>query len=506
MTMTGNTEDFYILAVTFMVCCASLAVILAEDAGGEEEEPDVESIARAVGILRRMRKRVFRGSSVEGEGAEDTHQRKKKKYDYERAYRCVQYDYLGIDPLFEKQFDRVFRVTRGIVEQIIQLAGNSSEFFTHRQMATGEMGIYPEVKVLMALKTLAFGCSSAAFMDYFQMGTTSARECVRQLCRIISKSPTLRDKYLRKMNRNDAKKVSKLHENEFGVPGCIGCLDCMHVYWRNCPVAWQGQYKGKDGSPSIVLEAVADYNTWIWHLSFGFPGTLNDINIWDQSTLLRSFLDGSFVNAVDFVYRVGDETFNKLFILVDGIYPELSRFVKTLSVPLTRVEKKYAEWQESKWKSIERAFGIAQRKWQVLCRPVENWYEDEIEEIVEACFILHNMMVEVRVSRDEREEVSWYEVIEATEQDNNNDTDDNSFIGRHEIDIEDHDFIPPKTTLKERINTIIGTWPLPSQARTQAIRQAVSEHFEDSQQNWDDLYNVEEHIRLRQAIIDYVTQ
>ena len=179
----------------------------------------------------------------------------------EPAMRCVQYDYLDPDPLFAKQFERIFRVTRGITERVIQIVGNSSPFFTRRKMATGEMGIHPEVKVLMALKTLAFGCSSAAFVDYFQM-STSGRDCVRRLCRIIAKSE-LRDCYLRKMSRADAKRISALHEREFGVKGCIGCLDCMHVFWRTCPVAWQGQYKGKDGSPSIVLKALADYNTWI---------------------------------------------------------------------------------------------------------------------------------------------------------------------------------------------------------------------------------------------------
>ena len=25
-----------------------------------------------------------------------------------------------------------------------------------------------------------------------------------------------------------------------GFPGCVGCIDCMHVAWKNCPVGQLG--------------------------------------------------------------------------------------------------------------------------------------------------------------------------------------------------------------------------------------------------------------------------
>jgi Plant transposon protein len=51
-----------------------------------------------------------------------------------------------------------------------------------------------------------------------------------------------------------------LHLQQHGVDGMLGSLDCMHVGWKNCPVAWQGAFQGKEKAPTIVLEAVADYN------------------------------------------------------------------------------------------------------------------------------------------------------------------------------------------------------------------------------------------------------
>ncbi len=145
------------------------------------------------------------------------------------------------------------------------------------------------------------------------------------------------------MTRSDARRLSALHEAIHGVVGMIGSLDCLHVGWKNCLVAWQGSNTGKSGTPTIVLEALADHNLWFWHHSFGYPGSLNDINIWNRSCLLKAFLDGSFANDVDFKFRIGeDRVFHRLWVAVDGIFPKLSRFVKLIQEAVGLKASRYA--------------------------------------------------------------------------------------------------------------------------------------------------------------------
>jgi hypothetical protein len=190
----------------------------------------------------------------------------------------------------------------------------------------------------------------------------------------------------------------------------LGSLDCMHVPWKNCPLAYQGQYtSGKQGHPTIILEAVADYNLWFWHVAFGFPGSLNDINVWDNSPLLKALLDGTFA-SIDFEFEIGGKVFNKLWFLVDGIYPKLSRFVKTLPVACGRMWKRYASWQEAARKDIERALGVLQSKFCIVRNPIEKWHIENIQETVTTCIILHNMMVEKRVEDGDEENVGFYEI------------------------------------------------------------------------------------------------
>jgi hypothetical protein len=48
-----------------------------------------------------------------------------------------------------------------------------------------------------------------------------------------------------------------------GFPGMFASLDCMHYLWKNCPVAWQGDFGDRDGKNSIILEAIADQSLHI---------------------------------------------------------------------------------------------------------------------------------------------------------------------------------------------------------------------------------------------------
>jgi len=106
------------------------------------------------------------------------------------------------------------------------------------------------------------------------------------------------------MTKHDAKRIVDLHIQKHGVAGMLGPLDCMHVVWKNCPVTLQGAFTGKEGCPTIVLEAMGDFNLWIWHAAFGFAGGLNDLNIWENSSLLDNMVSGAF-SAINFPFEVG---------------------------------------------------------------------------------------------------------------------------------------------------------------------------------------------------------
>ncbi|CAN0846537.1 hypothetical protein LINGRAHAP2_LOCUS4501 [Linum grandiflorum] len=176
----------------------------------------------------------------------------------------------------------------------------------------------------------------------------------------------------------------------------IGLIDCMHWEWKNCPTAWAGQYTGYKKKPTIVLEAVASYDTWIWHAFFGTPESNNDINTLGVSPLFDEAVRG-FLPKVS--YEVNGTMYNQCYYLADGIYPSWAIFVKTISNPNNQKMKYFAKYQEAYRKDVERAFGILQERWAIVRGQSHFWNVQTLGEIMLTCIILHNMIVE-----DQRDE------------------------------------------------------------------------------------------------------
>ena len=77
-------------------------------------------------------------------------------------------------------------------------------------------------------------------------------------------------------------------------------------------MGWQGHYQGKEKKPTIVMEAVADYNLWLWYTSIGWAGSLNDINIWNSIPLHQLLLTNRF-EKLDFEFTIDKKIQHAIF-------------------------------------------------------------------------------------------------------------------------------------------------------------------------------------------------
>jgi hypothetical protein len=318
------------------------------------------------------------------------------------------------------------------------------------------------------------------------MARNTISECLKAFFRAILADKDLRDKYLRAPTATDARRISKLHEEKHGVPGMLMSLDCMHVSWKNCPVGQQCHFKAtkKNKMATVVLEAGVDWNCWFWHVSCGHAGTNNDVNIWDVSSLQQQFLSPWWNQYVDFEFDIDGKRFHRLWCLVDGIYPALSRFVKTIPYAFDRVMELFVKWQESARKDVERAFGILVRKFQFLAKPNEYWYLEDIKNQIYGCVLMHNMMVETRVERDEREDISMYTM--------EGDTDSMQVNGGNNENKGDR-----QTRLDMFLQNARGFKP---------EVELVEEQIEILKGRWSDLYSEKGHATLQAAVMNHVAK
>jgi Plant transposon protein len=330
---------------------------------------------------------------------------KRRNFRPMEALYAINRDYLGIvgdltTPLFGAEFKLMFRLSKTRFQLLMEdvMARNLPHFQPKKNVPPTQQSSL-EAKLLLPLKCLAYGVPPHAFIDYFQMSRPYARVCCIEFDKAIKL--IYMKEWMRLPTASDLKSILLLHKTVHGVEGMVGSLDCSHTYWKNCPKAWQGSYKGKEKMPSIVLEAICDYHLFFWHVSYGYTGNLNDRTILSLSPLLDRLIDGSFHQLEEEAgvvpFKILEEEFQQTWITVDGIYPKYIRFVKGIKQPVTQTERRYTQWQEATRKDIERAFGVLKGTFQFLERPILLMDLKQISMRVTTCIILHNILVSDRV-------------------------------------------------------------------------------------------------------------
>ncbi|XP_020263300.1 uncharacterized protein LOC109839282 [Asparagus officinalis] len=241
------------------------------------------------------------------------------------------------------------------INQIHHSVKDHDYYFQQLSDGLGRMGLLPLQKVTAVFRMLAYGLPADATEEYVKIGESTAIESMTKFCRAMVE--IFAERYLRTPNANDIARLLYIGKKR-GFPGMLGSLDCMHWKWKNCPTAWSGQYTGRSGSPTIILEAVADYDLWIWHAYFGMPGTNNDINVLESSNLFSNLAQGIAPPAH---YVIQGKEYNMGYYLADDIYSKWATIVQTIQQPQ----------------------GSARF-----------WKKHVLHDIMTACIIMHNMIIE----------------------------------------------------------------------------------------------------------------
>ncbi|XP_026416774.1 uncharacterized protein LOC113312233 [Papaver somniferum] len=157
--------------------------------------------------------------------------------------------------------------------------------------ATGTMGHSPHMKLVVVMKCLCKSTAADSVDDYTNVHRLLAENANRDF------------------------------------PGMLGSVDCMQWPWKNCPVAWQGTYMGKDKESSL-----------------GVAPPCNHV--------------------------INGHHYNMGYFLADGIYPNLTTIVQAFSQTLDIPDYvKFNKYQMAKRKDVERAFGVLQGKFRVVGSP-----------------------------------------------------------------------------------------------------------------------------------------
>ncbi|XP_021995419.1 uncharacterized protein LOC110892570 [Helianthus annuus] len=239
-------------------------------------------------------------------------------------------DYFCENPLYDDvQFRSRFRIRRRLFLKISNVLAGEFAFFTQRESASRKVGFSGIQKCTAVIRQLAYGKASDAWDEYLRMSSRMCQDSLENFCEGVIFLYGMR--YLRMPTAVDVSLLYEAHQRIHGFHGMLGSLDCTHWDWAACPTAWKGQHhRGDHDGPTLILQAVASQDLWIWHAYFGMAGANNDIAVLQSSNLFDDVIDGV---VPDTSFYANDVEYKYGYYLTDGIYPEWASLVKTLSCP-----------------------------------------------------------------------------------------------------------------------------------------------------------------------------
>lgn len=141
--------------------------------------------------------------------------------------------YFNVNCIYDNfDFERRFRMSRVISERALEEI-HGMYLFVLRYDTAKRRGISPRMRLIAALRVLAYGKSSDEVDELVAASASSVREIFSSFTEEVVN--VLGQEYLRHPTETDLKLILGINSQRV-FPGCVGSCDCQHWPWKNCPV------------------------------------------------------------------------------------------------------------------------------------------------------------------------------------------------------------------------------------------------------------------------------
>ncbi|GBG82125.1 hypothetical protein CBR_g34406 [Chara braunii] len=300
-------------------------------------------------------------------------------------------DLQGVGAEHDKEFVRFCRLPRPLFLQVLQ------RITTHIQRSPTSFWL-----PLPAGQKFACALIRWATGGYYQQ---SSHSLGMGLASAVKSNEDVADAILHEYGHllqfHTGRRLEEVH-NAFeakGFPGCVGAIDCTHVYIDKPKGTWSECYYHHTGDFSVVAQVVCDSECRIVSVYVGFPGSVHDSRVLRMSPLYHNTMTGRGVLCEGGAI-LHDRTHVGRYLLGDAGYPILPWIMTPMGrFARTDADRTYDGCHLAVRSCIERTFRRLKTVWRNFIRTQIANLETLRKEFMAVC-ILHNLMIEHRVEID----------------------------------------------------------------------------------------------------------
>ncbi|XP_055682186.1 putative nuclease HARBI1 [Lutzomyia longipalpis] len=269
----------------------------------------------------------------------------------------------------EKRFQELFRVSKDMFQEIVDLIGDELPQPQRRNAYT------LQTRILATLKLLAHGDYQIDVGQDFVIGACQSRVS-KMICSVL---PIMEQKLCAKYIKwpetaTERKKVKEDFFNKFKIPSTLGVIDVSHIFIKK-PPADEHLFVGRHGRHAINMSLICDANQQFISVDSSHPGATHDSSVWALSPE-REYLQEVWRNK-ERCWLLGDKE------------PWLLTPYRNATGDQVTFNHKFS----TKRILIEHAIGVLKSRWKILLSSerVLGYDPCKIAMIANICCALHNM-------------------------------------------------------------------------------------------------------------------
>ena len=112
----------------------------------------------------------------------------------------------------------------------VKFVKEAKQFNIFEETRCGKIAV--EFKIMIGLRILGRDNCADDISEFLNIGESSITPIFKQFIHGCVKY--LYSRYVYIPEREEMQQVRKVYER-LGLPGCIGSMDCTHIFWHRCP-------------------------------------------------------------------------------------------------------------------------------------------------------------------------------------------------------------------------------------------------------------------------------